>query len=284
MQVMSPRKSTFSSAPAEDDVRKPKTLNATGSLAKGLRIVQALTDAPTPMSLAQIGDAASLDASTVHRLLQVLIEEGWVVKIERSREYAAGPNAIAHMAPWHPVNAFRREAYHLLEKLHNELGETVALILFVGTDRIVLEAIHGRLSMSPYYDVRLRSPLHGSASGKLLLAALSNEERTALLGSEPYPAVTPNCPTDPEALRKQITEAAARGYVVSRDEAFSGLVAYGSPIVFRNRTPGCVVITASSTTVPAQADAEYGGAIRNTAMLVASTVPAVRSLIHFLFG
>ena len=64
----------------------------------------------------------------------------------------------------------------------------------------MVDFIRGRLPLSPYYDTWLKSPLHGSASGKILLAWLPDEEREQLLGPGPYTSHTPKTVTEPECF------------------------------------------------------------------------------------
>ncbi|CEG54696.1 putative Transcriptional regulator, IclR family [Stutzerimonas xanthomarina] len=261
---------------------KPTSKHTTniGSLGKGLRLIQLLADASVPLTLTQLALMGGYDPSTTHRVLQMLVKEEWACRTSTKR-YSAGPNALAHLAPWHPVNSYRRESSHLLESLHAELGETVALILYVGNARILIESIHGRLSMSPFYSTRLQTPLGGSASGKILLAVRSPSQRDSLLREK---VIGNQRAAKPEDLEKDLRVLEINGYVVSRDEAYPGIVAIGSPIDFENTRVGCVVMTAKSSFIPASREKECGEKLHNTARLIETTVPSVRNIVGYLFG
>ena len=101
---------------------------------------------------------------------------------EQSRRYTAGPRAFAPLGLTHPLKELAREAFPILSSLRNSTGQTTGLVLFVGTQRLVVDTVKGDHPLVPYYESWLRSPLHGSASGKILLASLSKQERAELIG------------------------------------------------------------------------------------------------------
>ncbi len=263
---------------------KTETNGTVGTLARGLKLIQVLTEAPAPISLARLVRATGFDNSTCHRILQTLTLEGWAVQDQLTREYAAGPHALVRCAPWHPWSLFKLQARTHLERLNERTKETVGLIAFTSIERVIVDVIHGQLTLSSYYDIRLASPLHGSASGKILLSAMPPARREALLGPGPYPATTPYTVTEPKKLTEQLNEISKNGFVISRDESFMGLVAYGAPITYRGDTLGCIVITCSSDVEHVFDDERMGHECKETGELISSVVPAIHQLSHFLAG
>ena len=235
------------------------------------------------MSLAALVRTTRIDTSSVHRVLQSLIVEGWVIKSDALKEYAIGPAAIAMIAPWHPINAFRREVYPHLERLRAALNETVSAILFVGTERVLVDSLHSRLSMSPFYDAHLATPLQGSASGKLLLLALPEVHQKVIVGKEPFHQETPATPTTWKQLKAQLEEARSAGYVCARDETFDGLTAMGAPIIYKNLSLGCLVLTTPTTTITPENERRFATALIQASKLVSSTVPSLRQIAAY-FG
>lgn len=263
---------------------KTETNGTVSTLARGLKLIRVLTEAPAPVSLARLARATGFDSSTCHRMLQTLTAEGWAVQDEQTREYAAGPHALVRCAPWHPFSLFKQQARAQLERLNERTKETVCLIAFTSIERVIVDVIHGQLTLSSYYDIRLATPLHGSASGKILLAAMPPARREALLGPGPYPAITPSTVTMPEQLARQLDDIGKNGFVISRNESFAGLVAYGAPITYRGDTLGCVVVTCSSDGEHELDDERLGRECKEAGDLISSVVPAVHQMSHFLAG
>ena len=266
--------------PANKKTQADPTISGkSGSLSKGLSILNLLADAPTPLAMTEITGALGLDNSTTYRLLQTLADEGYVIRT-RSKQYVAGPRTLATLSTQHPLNNFRREISSNLHHLRDELGETVAGVLFVGRERIIVDVIHGRDPLSPYYTSWLQSPLHGSASGRILLLSLPAEDRRQLIGEGPYEAVTPYTITDPTQLAEELMQIRARGYTVTRDEALVGITAIAAPITLGNQSLGCLAVTASSSRIDRTAADTIGQRLLESAKLISRGAPSLRALAY----
>ncbi|GAW35452.1 HTH-type transcriptional regulator SrpS [Roseovarius sp. A-2] len=258
--------------------------NSSNTLNRALRLMRMLCEAPTPLSLTKIAKTLEVDAGNLHRLLQSLQDDGWVSRVYDGAEYTVGPLLMNNFDPWHPVHNFRRESYPFLKQLHEQTRETSALILFLGTQRVVMDAIHGQLTLSSYYDVQLSSPVHGSASGKILLASLPAGIVDEVLGGEPLPKYTEFTPTTRDDLDRHLIEIRETRYCISREEAFNGIVAYGAPIQYRGRVLGCLVSTAASADIATRDDASFATKLRDVANLLSASVPSIHQMKFFLTG
>ncbi len=257
----------------------PATGKGAGSLARGLRLIEILAEASRPLSLADIANLSDFDTSTTHRLLQVLVNEGYALKDDGAKRYLASPKSFFPLSLYHPLNVVRRDAEHTLISLRDELGETTGIVMFCFGERILLELAHGRDPLTPYYGTWLSSPLHGSASGKVLLMSMPQSERQRLLRPGPYQAHTSKTITDPEALERELASFKETGYVVARDDAFIGLTALGAPI--RNSAGvclGCFVVSGRTQNFADARIERAGVALRNAADLFSHGTPSLKAL------
>ncbi len=248
-----------------------------GSLRRGLRALDALVDATSPRSAAEIARACGLEPSTTFRLLSALVAAGYVLKDRESKRYFASPKALFALPLYHPMNVLRRDAERMLQGLRDDLGETIGLVVYILGERALLDLAQGRESWGPYYQTWLTTPLHGSASGKLLLMTLSRDERARLLGRGPYPAHTPYTLTDPAAMDADLKRSLARGYVVARDDAYVGLTALGAPVL----TPGGgliagLVLSGRTAEFSDERIAQIGLALKRAADFFANNAPSVK--------
>lgn len=255
--------------------------SVSGSLLRGLSVIETLAESPSPILLVELAERVRLDSSTVYRLVQTLCQEGYAVRLG-SKRYCAGPRAIRLLSTYHPVNSLCNECETVLQELRNRVGETVMLIIFVGTQRVIVKVAQGREILAPSYETWLRTPLHGSAAGKVLLMQMSAERRREVLGPPPYAAATEYTECDEVALAAQLAEARERGFVVARDDAFVGMTALAAPITFLGRAVGCVAIVGSSSRLGRETEETLGAALRETGTLIVNAVPSVRSLAHFV--
>jgi DNA-binding IclR family transcriptional regulator len=288
----------------ETDISKPKTMNTAtmkkpaasrarasarperddgaaviGSLSRGLQVLDVLRQANGYLSLSDIAAETGLDASTVHRLVQTLTENGYAVRDDVQKRYLPGPRALSPLSLFHPLTQLRREASSTLHSLQKETGYTSALALFVGRERVVVDFVQGSYPLSPYYESWLKSPLHGSASGRLLLAWMSELEREQLLGAGPIEAYTSETITDPAALAGELNSVRLQGYAVSRDDYYHGLLAIGVPLVDRvgAQPLGCLVFTAPSGSVAAEADKTLVTQLKAASRLLMLSAPSLRA-------
>jgi IclR family transcriptional regulator, acetate operon repressor len=253
---------------------------ATGSLSRGLQIIDVLTQAAGFLSLSDVASETGLDASTAHRLLQTLTETGYAVRDNAQKRYLAGPRALSALSLFHPLTQVRREATPVLEMVQSQLRETCAFVLFLGHERLVVDFVRGKHPLSPYYDTWLRSPLHGSASGKLLLAWLPESERLELLGPGPYKAHTPKTIVEPSAFAVHLDTVRSRGYAVAREDAYQSLLAMGVPLAYQpNAQPlGCLVVTSASGSVSEAAEQEIAAKLQTAATLLMNSAPSMQAI------
>jgi IclR family transcriptional regulator, acetate operon repressor len=233
----------------------------TGTLARGLAILDVMVSATQPMTLVEIATAAKLDESTTLRILRALENTDRLVRIGEGKRYLPSPAALRPLPLLHPIEQFRREACSFIVDLAREVAKTVVLVAYIAGQRLVIDIAQSSGSLSPYYDNWLRGPLHGSGVGKAFLLALEPDQRRVALGPEPYRAATPNTLTSWEEVSRDLAVAAERGYVMARDEFYVGLTALGANFASWNgRIAGCIAITGHSrdfddTVIQATADA-----------------------------
>ncbi len=262
------------------DIDQAAKCMSIGSLAKGLQLLEILLDAPAPLALADLASATNQDSSTVHRLLQVLIGLGYVVRDSGSKRYLPSPRSLIPLSVFHPLQELRRESQFALHSLRESTGETSAIAIFVGAERLVVDVARGAQPLAPYYDTWLKSPLHGSASGKILLASLPLAERNALLGGGPYKAWTSMTTVDPDKLHKYLDKTLEQGYAAARDDAHIGIIAIGAPLYAAKRTVGSLVLTADSSTVSVERERELGLVIKSAAEALSWSAPSLRAVRH----
>jgi IclR family acetate operon transcriptional repressor len=232
-----------SASPSIEDAVQVRT----GTLARGLAILDVLLSASQPMSLAEIAATVKLDQSTTLRILRALEEMGQLIRISDGKRYLPSPKALRPLPLLHPIEQLRREAFPFLKDLAVGVSQTVVLVVYIGGERLVVDIAQSPGSLSPYYNNWLHGPLHGSGVGKALLLALDPDQRRKALGPEPYESVTPRTLTSWEGISSDLALAAERGYVIARDEFYLGLTALAANFAsWSGRIAGCIAITGHS--------------------------------------
>jgi len=245
------RLASTASETISDDIEPEADKGATGlrsgTLLRGLAILDILIPAGHPLPLAEIAAEADLDLSTALRLLRTLEEARQVIRVGDGKRYIASPKALRPLPLLHPLEQLRREVDPVIRELAAKVAKTVVLVAFLGTERVVVEVMQSAGSLSPYYSTWLNGPLYASGPGKALLLSMDAPRRRAMLGDAPYAAFTASTITDAKVLEADLERSAKRGYVLVRDEYYDGLSAMATNFqTWGGRTVGCIALTGHS--------------------------------------
>lgn len=251
------------------------------ALLRGLHVLEVLRDAVRPLALAEVVESTQLASSTVHRLLQSLAQAEYIYRDDSGR-YHLGANAVFPLPRDHPLNRLRRDSMDLLQALQDQFTASAMVTIFMGTQRVVLEVLTEKNSVAPYIHSQVRSPLHASVSGKLLLSGRADAERDALLGPAPYPAKTRNTLVDRQALFDELDRIARDGFATNIEENLLGISAQGACLVAPSgRQLGAVVMTGQSRHFNAQSLQPMRELLRQTADILAASA-SLRDVARFL--
>src|SRR3546814_20631505 len=94
-----------------------------------------------------------------------------------------------------------------------------------------------------------RFPAYAVSMGRILLAALPDEQLEQYLATAEFAPLTPWPVTNPKALRKLITKVRRDGYIIVRDELEAGLAAVAVPVPLQSGST-LAAITCSRPTPP----------------------------------
>jgi DNA-binding IclR family transcriptional regulator len=185
-----------------------------------LRIVdQLLTDGGGRVT--ELAEALSLAPSTVHRHLKTLRESGYVVK--RGDVYHVGLRFLT------VGGAVRRRtpAYQLakekIDRLAVRTDERAQFIVEENGRRVYLYHAFGEHAVYTDGQIGVRGPLHSSAAGKAILAALPDERVEAIVERHGLTPETPHTITDRGALFDELEGIRERGVAFNDEESGEGL-------------------------------------------------------------
>ncbi len=212
--------------------------HGTQAVARAVNILKAFENSPTGLTALQLAAKLDLNRSTVHRLLSVLEAEGLVAREgsiggseTRNSAYRLGPTLVALGGLALRQINIRSIALPHLRALAQKCGETVDLDILVGHEAMIVEEVQGEhiMRVGVGDNIGARYPAHTTSTGKLLLAALSDDELKDVLPNK-LMAVTPFSITDKLQLREELTQARQQGWAQSWEELEIGLAAVGAPI------------------------------------------------------
>lgn len=197
-------------------------------ISRAAAILRALERHPEGLSLGEIAGAVALPRSTVQRIVDALDTEGLVLASSAARGVRLGP-ALLSLA-----SATRFEiaeaARDTLLILAHECGETVDLSVIDNDKMVFVDQVPGRQRLTAVSGLGVAFPLHSSANGKAVLAALGDVQLDKLRHRLRLAAQTPNTITSWEALEREIEGVKKTGLAYDREENSEGISAVAMAI------------------------------------------------------
>jgi IclR family acetate operon transcriptional repressor len=227
-------------------MRKQVSINesSVGTLARGLDVLELFASDSPELSQKEISGALGLPMPTVHRLVALLTERGWLERDPMSRRLRLGLQS-ARLAPAMLAGMRIPElARPHLARLAVDVHETVNLATLDGAEIVYLVSESGDRLLTPQVTVGMRLPAHCTALGKCLLAQLPDELARAALGDEPYEQRTDMTVTRWNGLAADLAEIRRHGVAISDEEYELGLLSIAVPVRWVDG-PGSAAINVS---------------------------------------
>jgi DNA-binding IclR family transcriptional regulator len=199
-------------------------------LGKVLGVLEAVTDHPQGVGLPDLAARLSLSRQTVHRVLGQLEHSGLLVRDPVRERFSIGPRlarlSLAALASHNGLAAIRET----MQEVVDDIGETCNIGVLDGLEYVYLERIQCEWPLRLHIEVGTRAPAYCLAGGKVLLAHLEPKLCARLIRSRKLVARTARSIANPGDLEAEFDRVRGRGYALSNEENFEGIVAVAVPI------------------------------------------------------
>jgi DNA-binding IclR family transcriptional regulator len=198
-------------------------------LAKAIALLDRIAEQGevTPARLAELSGEPR---STVYRLLGSLQELGLVEPGRRRGTYLLGLKLFRLGST--VVSRFdeRQAALPVMERIHEELGETTFLCVRRGYEAVCIERIDGARVNVLALSLGGSLPLHAGAAARALLAFEPPAFWDEYLENRKPEVLTAKTPATRKALFEELRATRERGYAISDEDVTPGVGAVGAPI------------------------------------------------------
>jgi len=199
------------------------------SIVKVIRLFEVLVT-KKGFDLAELTHRLEYPKATVQRMLLTLKSLGYVKQNEINKQYSA---TIQLFQIGHRVlenNDLFTTAQPIIEALSKETGESVFVLVRNKLDVIVSAKATGSYSLRQDEQIGYRYKSYNSASGRTILAYLSQSERRSLFRGHRMKPNTQNSPTTYSQLKPKIEDILSQGYAVEHEEYALGTSCVAAPI------------------------------------------------------
>lgn len=214
------------------------------SVDRALQVLEILAESGA-CGVTEIAVELGVHKSTAFRLISVLEAHQLVEQVGERGKYHLGFGVVRLAGATSAQLDLSRQSQQVCEQLAAELGETVNVAVLEDTWIINISQARSGAAIASHNWVGQLTPLHATSSGKVLLAAQSEEALETLLPAE-LPSYTPHTITSRHRLQLELEAVRAAGYGFTESELEVGLTAVAAPI----RALGGGVVAALSLSGP----------------------------------
>lgn len=200
---------------------------------KVFTVLEALAD-DRRVSLADLSQRTMTSKSTAHRLLQTMVDLGYVQQNPETEKYgltlklfSLGARTLSGQAD------ILRVADSEMGKLSRATGESINLGVLDDHDQRVtyIHKFDSAYNLAMQSTLGYRNPIHSTSLGKALLAFRDDQEIEERLDRMDFPKLAPNTLTDAESLRDQLMRIRKAGYAEEIEESEAGVRCMATPVL-----------------------------------------------------
>src|SRR5215472_5683478 len=194
------------------------------SLDRGLAVIRAFGPDRERLSLSEVARATGLTRAAARRFLLTLVKLGYVRN--DGREFSLRPRVLELGYAYLSGLALPEVAAPHLEELVAKLHESSSISVLDGHHIVYVVRVPTKRIMT----VATRFPAFATSMGRVLLAAMPDDQFERYLAEAKFEQFTARTVTDPGRLRAIVREVARQGYAIVDQELEEGLRAVAAPI------------------------------------------------------
>ncbi|MGD0374793.1 MAG: IclR family transcriptional regulator C-terminal domain-containing protein [Streptosporangiaceae bacterium] len=198
------------------------------SLDRGLAVIRAFGPDRDRLSLSEVARATGLTRAAARRFLLTLVKLGYVRS--DGREFSLRPRVLELGYAYLSGLALPEVAAPHMEELVSRLRESSSISVLDGHHVVYVVRVPMKRIMTVAISVGTRFPAYATSTGRVLLAAMSEDELDRYLAEAVLDPFTSHTVTDPGRLRSIVGEVAKQGYAIVDQELEEGLRAVAAPI------------------------------------------------------
>lgn len=209
-----------------------KLSKANQSVRKTMLLVEIMAMHNEPMKLQNISEEADIPSSTTLRMLNTLLELGYVNQNRDTLKYSLSLKFAYIGEQVKRQTNITRIAHPYLIELSGVVGECSCLAIEDKNELIYLDVIsnHANNILTTTQRIGKRAPLYCTGIGKLLLTNYTSNELVAFSQSVSFLPFTSKTLTSLAALNLELEKIREQGYAMDNEECDRGAKCVAAPI------------------------------------------------------
>jgi IclR family pca regulon transcriptional regulator len=218
--------------------------------ARGLKVIEAFGEKTPRLAIADVSKATGLDRATARRCLLTLAELGYADY--DGKFFSLTPKILRLGHAYLSATPLPQVVQPYLDRLAEEVHQSASASVLDGTEVVYIARASQKRVMSINLMPGSRLPAYCASMGRVLLAALPEEEGMRILGSTNLFAFTPRTKTEPNELLEELSKVRQQGFAIIDQELELGLCSIAVPLKNdRGITVAALNIGASAASISA---------------------------------
>ena len=227
--------------------RKDKSEYIIQAVSHALDLLEQFHEDVDELGVTELSKRLKLHKNNVFRLLATLESRGYIEQNRATENYRLGLKSLELGQTFIKQMGLLRQAKPILEKIVETCNETSYVTIFKDGHVVYLDVVETDMTVRVVSRVGSRLPAYCTASGKIHLAFLSDEEINEILPREDLKSYTPTTITSRSELKKQLKQVAEQGYAIDDEELDQGVRCVAAPIRdYTRRIVGAISISGPS--------------------------------------
>ncbi|PLY00965.1 MAG: IclR family transcriptional regulator [Desulfuromonas sp.] len=225
-------------------VKKDKSEYIIQAVSHALDLLEQFHDDVDELGVTELSKRLKLHKNNVFRLLATLESRGYIEQNKATENYRLGLKALELGQTFIKQMGLLRQAKPILEQIVEDSNETSYVAIYKENHIVYLDVVETNLTVRVVSRVGSRLPAYCTASGKVHMACMTEEELDSLLARTEFIQHTPTTITDVESMRAEIEKVRELGYAFDDEELDLGVRCIAAPIKdYTRRIVGAISIS-----------------------------------------
>jgi IclR family pca regulon transcriptional regulator len=199
-----------------------------GSLARGLEVLRAFNRTRRKMTLSEVATETGNTRAGARRILLTLVREGYAVADGRLFDLTPqvlelGFSVLSSKGAWDIARPF-------IEHLSADIRESVSAAVLDDYSVVYVSGTQFHRVISVGITVGRRFPAHVTATGRILLSSLPDEQWPAMLDAITLTKMTERTVTNKKEFAKILQDVRQKGWALVNQELEEGLMSIAVPV------------------------------------------------------
>lgn len=206
---------------------------------KMLQVLMHIASANEPMTAQALSEQTGMPTSSVYRYLVILKNWNLIEESPRQSCYSIGPAALQLLRNFQQFSPLSSGVHQVLKRVQQQTGEMVAYLVPVGFRALCTARIDSPHALRCAYEEGQSQPLIRGASGKVILAHMSEQRVMSTLH---HFGITE--PAELDRWQSELAQIKQDGYAISTSEYDAGVSGVSAPVFSGNKIVGAVSVMA----------------------------------------